>query len=224
MGWSMTMGASKADIVAERTKGWENEKTKTTCLRKSVVGNVLYAVMETTFKDGRPAREAVAAETGDFARPFVPAKPALPPGGTERWIAVCLLGAERGYGWGSKDMDESAGPCEVSCPLYMLDMVPCPGGYATKWREKVRAYHAAKAENARMRKAIKPGTVLYLPNVKGRKGPFVIEPNRPGKRSLYASIGWAFTRIPPRCLKGAQVYPDLAAYEAAHPEPAVPAK
>ena len=58
----------------------------------------------------------------------------------DKFIACYLL--RRSGTWGYKDMTESMGPCYYTCPLKYLDMVPCPGGYATAWREKVRARHA----------------------------------------------------------------------------------
>ena len=49
---------------------------------------------------------------------------------------------------GYKDMDESMGPAYYDCPLRLLDLVPEPDyGYAKEWREKVRAYHAAKVKD-----------------------------------------------------------------------------
>jgi hypothetical protein len=51
----------------------------------------------------------------------------------------------RGDGWGFKDLDESAGPCEVGCPLsYLAAPHAEPVGFAAHWRERVRAYHAAQ--------------------------------------------------------------------------------
>ena len=43
--------------------------------------------------------------------------------------------------WGHKPMDETVGPRPDDCPLAFLAMVPCPGGYATAWRERVKFYH-----------------------------------------------------------------------------------
>lgn len=67
----------------------------------------------------------------------------------ERSIGLCLLKGDRvrGYNgpqWGYKDLSESMGPCEVNCPLAMLDLVPDPGWRwedSEPWRDRVRAYH-----------------------------------------------------------------------------------
>lgn len=64
----------------------------------------------------------------------------------DRWLETTLISGGRGNDWGYKDMSETMGPdgCEA-CPLRFLDMVPDPGGAATEYREKVRAYHAQRA-------------------------------------------------------------------------------
>lgn len=71
------------------------------------------------------------------------------PGGL-RYIGLDLM--QSGYpqhGWGYKDMSASMGPCAVDCPIGFLDLAPDSGGYETAWREKVRAYHARRAEKRR---------------------------------------------------------------------------
>jgi hypothetical protein len=74
-----------------------------------------------------------------------------------KFIHLDLIAKERGYGWGNKSMSETAGPCYYDCPLSFLDKADPPTGYAIEWREKVRAYHAAK-------KAAKPvaGAVVQI--------------------------------------------------------------
>jgi hypothetical protein len=42
----------------------------------------------------------------------------------ERFIALYLLRGGKNQDWGYKDMAESSGPFEVTCPLKFLDMVP----------------------------------------------------------------------------------------------------
>lgn len=61
------------------------------------------------------------------------------------FIGLCLIA--RGpapHGWGYKGMDENWGPVEVNCPLSFLKEASPPEGHAVEWRERVRAYHAAK--------------------------------------------------------------------------------
>ena len=60
-------------------------------------------------------------------------------------ITLDLIAKERGGGWGYKGLDEDMGPCEVNCPLSLLNKAsPVTEGYAVEWREKVRAYHARR--------------------------------------------------------------------------------
>jgi len=63
----------------------------------------------------------------------------------QHWIGLDLLKPGQGDGWGYKDLDETAGPCDVDCPLAYLDAPHAErSGFAAQWRERVRAYHAAR--------------------------------------------------------------------------------
>lgn len=65
-------------------------------------------------------------------------------------ICLDLIAKERNGGWGYKGLSEDMGPCEVNCPLSLLDKAsPVTEGYAVGWREKVRAYHAKRANKAK---------------------------------------------------------------------------
>lgn len=76
-----------------------------------------------------------------------------------RFICLDLIAKERNGGWGYKGLSEDMGPCEVNCPLSLLDKAsPEPEGYAKMWREKVRAYHQLR----KARPALKPGTRFTL--------------------------------------------------------------
>lgn len=93
--------------------------------------------------------------------------------GRPDFIAVILVSGERGE-WGYKDMDESMGPNEASCPLRLLNLIPNPdpdpASYSTEWRARVRAFHKRKAEtNAKAKnaknavKALVVGSLVTLP-------------------------------------------------------------
>lgn len=61
-------------------------------------------------------------------------------------VVLCILMAGRNHsrhGWGYKDMDETMGPCETSCPVSYLELATPPpkGEYVQPWREKVRRHH-----------------------------------------------------------------------------------
>ena len=83
------------------------------------------------------------------------------------WIGLDLMKGIKGDGWGYKDLDETCGPCDVDCPLSYL-AAPHevePRGYAAQWRERVRAYHAARRVH-RARFALVPGVwVTYAGRV-----------------------------------------------------------
>lgn len=131
MGWLISQDMTKAEQVAELVKGWSNEKGGCRFLAHSVRGNVLYAVGQ-NFERTTPERFE------------------------DRWIMVCLLRKDRGYGWGYKDMSESMGPFESNCPLKFLTMAPIAD---EKWRARVRATH----ENRRRKSTkIEPGAVFVF--------------------------------------------------------------
>lgn len=59
---------------------------------------------------------------------------------TAREIAAALR--EEDYGWSLKELDESMGLFDMSCPVNLLDMTEEPlesEPHAAKWREKIRA-------------------------------------------------------------------------------------
>jgi hypothetical protein len=167
MGWDFEYGATKATVIRDLAAGW----TGTTCLRHCVKGNIFWAVYETT-------------HTGDFLAKTVGTPP------VERWIGCSILGAEKGVGWGSKNLSESEGPCYYSCPLAYLDLVPEPEGlYATGWREKVRRYHATRGRTLRVGEMV----TLFGCSI----NEVVIESLRP---LMGRAVGGALYRIPRRML------------------------
>jgi len=127
MGWLFMyeMGTRKAMIEnLTAPQDWEKDGTKFSrrtlahCYRGAAFAGVLYAVKETK------------AEGPEGVK-------------TSRFIEVDLLRYSKTDGpgcWGYKDMYESMGPYNFSCPLKYLTMVECPDGYAADWREKVQAW------------------------------------------------------------------------------------
>lgn len=121
MGWTYSPSwPTKAAMIDYCTGEALGGPGAVTTIAKAIRGNVLWTVIE------------YGADSARY------------PKGT-RAILCFLLGAEKGYGWGYKDMDESMGPCDLSCPIKFLDMVPDPGGFATEWRARVRAEAAKRA-------------------------------------------------------------------------------
>ena len=71
-----------------------------------------------------------------------------------KFICLDLIAKERNGGWGYKGLSEDMGPYEVNCPLSLLNKATPtseaePFSYARGWREKVRAYHAKRANKAK---------------------------------------------------------------------------
>lgn len=135
MGWSFSYGATKQDVIRDLIKDGSHDDANGSpvighTLAHCVRGNILWYVKEIKTKDN-----------------------------TERFIGCSILGVDKGCGWGSKDMEESMGPCYYSCPLKYLDMVPCPGGYATEWRVKVREYWQRRRD---ARAKVKVGDTIRL--------------------------------------------------------------
>lgn len=166
MGWTFTYGQKRAELISERseTREWDQKDgthvkdvVLAHCYRGGVFSGVWYAVHERT-----RSKDAKVTDS-------------------ERWIEVTLMQCHRypdhGPSWGYKDMEESMGPCEVSCPLGYLDMVPertcppdckgcakdsCSGLWARKWRKNVREYHAKRAASRNKVKALKPNDIVRL--------------------------------------------------------------
>jgi len=115
MGWWFSQDDTKKDVIQKLIKDEENEVAKWTTVTHCLRGNILWIVREIFYKKENK---------------------------TERYIQCSILGAQKDYGWGSKDMEESMGPCYHSCPLKYLDLVPEPKSeYSKEWRDRVRAYH-----------------------------------------------------------------------------------
>lgn len=73
----------------------------------------------------------------------------------KREILLALIKKHGGM-FSRKDISESAGPSYYDCPISFFDIVPCPGSYATEWREKVKEISQRKTRE------LKPGMVIDL--------------------------------------------------------------
>lgn len=150
-----------------------------------VVGNNLWRAFEMTREDGAKYRLIVL----DI----------LLPGGKDS-------------GWGSKGIIENQGPHELDCPLALLDMMGEPNEDSVReWREKVRAFHAARKVQEGNKAAIVPfKTELTLYGARYR----VMEPRRSlsgraaGFRMIHIESGKAY-RITPKQLNEATIHVDI---------------
>jgi len=96
MGWLFTNGATKSDIIKNLIKAEENDNRYWNTIAHCIRGDVLWAVVEITFK--KEDRK-------------------------DHFIA-CYLLMKSEDSWGYKDMCESMGPLRYSCPLKYLKMTP----------------------------------------------------------------------------------------------------
>lgn len=170
MGWSFLSSMhSKTELIAHLTGPNLGPRMKT--VAKCVKGNVLWAV-----------HEYLEASSGNETG--------------KRWIGCYLMGVDQGW-WGYKDMDESMGPTDVSCPLSYLSLVTDPGGHATAWRERVKAHHAKAAQF----KGLTVGTKVKL--VKGLTvaGSPLNEAIITSLRPLNASCGHITIRLPKKYIE-----------------------
>lgn len=164
MGWSfMSSMHSKSELIAHLTGPGAGPKLKT--VAKCVKGSTLWVIHEYV--------ETVGTVLAG-----------------KRVIACYLLGADQGW-WGYKDMTESDGPTDISCPIAYLAMVPDPGGYATAWRERVKAHHEKLAQFNGM----KVGTKVKLRAGLTIGGQPITEATIETVRPLRAKIGYHSVRL-----------------------------
>jgi len=125
VGW--LFGYSNRRLLIEHlTRPYTTAELTQKCLARYCSGNNLWAVFEQCREDQEPSR----------------------------FIALFLMRNSK-EGWGYKDLSECMGPCEVTCPLSFLAMVP-PSN--PEWRESVRAYHR------RVGQKLKVGDSIRLTN------------------------------------------------------------
>lgn len=135
MGWDFRRGATKQDIVNDRTRTRSYGGRRQETLKHTVVGKVLWAVQRLSYLDV----EGQVAEKED---------------GTpeqETFIACYLLENQVGFGWGYKDLCEDMNPYYFDCPISYLDMAP---ERCAEWRATVREQHAAKAAKRKEQNAV----------------------------------------------------------------------
>lgn len=138
MGWLFTSSATKKDVVEEltNTNRWTNGNKNYTLLAKRMVGNHLWMVWDYSGIEG---------------------------GCPGRFIELALLGSDRNYGWGYKNMDHNMGPCEVDCPVKFLDLLKPRDfqSYGIDWAVRVRIHD----DKMKKIKALKVGSkVKLVPN------------------------------------------------------------
>ena len=97
------------------------------------------------------------------------------PDGIKTIALVLMAGGGKDMGWGYKSITESWGPCELDCPLSLLDKVDPPtNDHARAWRDKVIEHHRLMGKK---KKVIAPGQTVTLNNQQYT----LIEPYAPRK-------------------------------------------
>jgi hypothetical protein len=118
MGWLFSdRWPTRGDLIKHLVQ--DNEESKT--LRYCCVGNNLWMVREIRLIDNT----------------------------TKRLIILCMMQRRASdlhdMKWGYKDVDETAGPTAVTCPLSYIEMCTEPmNEYSRTWRERVRRHHALR--------------------------------------------------------------------------------
>jgi hypothetical protein len=148
LGWLITQGQTRKQLIANRTRTWTSEdgRVESVCLAHCWRGNITHSGRIWSVREHRHNDEA-----GTVVR-------------AERYIALDLCRYDAGYGWGYKDLEETCGPNEVDCPEKYLEMVPDPpeGEHVQGWRLEVQKWHATRRQAASIIKTAKPGDVLEL--------------------------------------------------------------
>ena len=121
MGWTWTHEAAHYDSktnkyyinrkeLCDEIYTHDGDKTKLEVVKSCIIGSTYYAAVKATNK-----------ETGH----------------EEIFAGVCLtaINTKEYYNFGYKDMDETYGPCQYSCPKSILDLLtPTDHKYAKEWR------------------------------------------------------------------------------------------
>jgi hypothetical protein len=160
---------------------WDNHDAKTgdkhEIIASATIGSVWYAALKITRADA----------------PDAPIVTAL----------VCLTskGGKRD-GFGHKDMDETVGPVECSCPERILNLLtPTDSEYANDWRNRCREWKADQAKLKTGMAKLAPGVKIRMPEPLSYRGvmldTFTIA-SHPRVRGLvgYAEGGVGLYRIP----------------------------
>lgn len=86
-------------------------------------------------------------------------------------------------GPGYKEVDESEGPVWATCPMRLIRLVPDPKvGFSTKWRARVAAYHATRAQAANNLRGMQVGAQLHL---NGRGYTVSERPSKQGRAGVW---------------------------------------
>lgn len=160
MGWTYFAkrhGVSTLETLKSHSLQWTNlpEERRPQVIDAAQVGTVCYFAVRNPapYYEGKPDGSYIHDADGSVT-----------------WCAVFLTNnvprASDGYTFGYKDMEETMGPCEATCPARILDklsqLVETPGreNWGIEWRKRCREHAAAK----RARPKLVPGAIVKLPS------------------------------------------------------------
>ena len=203
MGWLVSDRPLVRETPAQhltRDYTTDDEHGRTEVLAASQVGRAVYMAVRRTERAGPRA-----------GRPYT-------------FAAVILVFNNARDGFGRKDMDETASPCEVDCPpriMALLSPVAAlpSSGYAADWRARGEAARGERRKVAASRKHLLPGQRVQITEAlsfcKGTvvATEFEVVPTPLGRRGpIFRPVGHAFLcRLPPRLLTVAMTVPAPAA-------------
>lgn len=153
MGWTYSHRPHGQTVVEWLREQFPETFARVEATRK--VGRVVYAVLATDDTDSDYLK-SIYDRCAD---------------GKYRQLLVILTASDKRdhYNTGCKDMTETMGPCEATCPNALLDMLSplkADGGQGAEWargfRDRCRAYNEAQRARARL---LKPGTHIKLGKV-----------------------------------------------------------
>ncbi|WP_294541607.1 hypothetical protein [uncultured Rhodoblastus sp.] len=170
MGWTFEYEKLTKESPAQRIARdltFETETHKSTAVATATVGKVVYAAVR---------REIKNSATSYF------------------FCAVVLFKNSEKDGFGTKFMDETAGPCEIDCPERIFKLLSSvaeipDSSYAADWRARVEA--ARKTRNDV--RSMSPGDIVRLSHpVNFAKGPSDIDAfrfiERVGRTPIFAPL------------------------------------
>lgn len=147
MGWTSYHAITynnKVDRKAECENQFDAKYYK--IVASSMVGRVWYAAIQNL------VRQNGKDENGK------PLYESIPEGERKTWAAIFLTSTNSKdyFNFSYKDMDETMGPCECSCPKKILNLLsPTDNEWANKWRERCSKYHKEKSYSNNLKKSLK---------------------------------------------------------------------
>ncbi len=188
MGWSFHSGSNRREMIEYLTREIKRDNGSVfRTVAQCCKGTVLYTVQENESADGDKSR----------------------------FVCVYML-QNGGYeGWGYKDVDETMGPYQLTCPPKYFEIAgPTDSKTAQEWRDKCLAAAAVR----KVKGSVKVGDTIVFGNVRIGKdsmaGVKAVVTKRKG-RGIWVQVGY-YDNVRVKVSHIAEVLPDGAGRRAAH--------